>query len=146
MGTETDTPKIDQKEKVEVEIEYQDRKRKITDPLPNAWLVSYTKPLMEIQGQSDHRYKRICDRIPSTGADSNQIPATLGKELEIFRNDTVSIIQDGLREGMGSGRSNDLERRIYRYLREVWLSTHRTYFANAKRRASARRKQQGVNS
>ena len=107
-GARTRRPKIDQKENGAMEIEYRERKRQIIDPLPNDWIVSYTKPLIELQRQPNHRYKSICDRVASTGADSNQILSTLRNELEIYRYDTVSIIHDGLREAMGSGRSNEL--------------------------------------
>ena len=71
----------------------------------NDWVLSYTKPLMELQGHPDPRYKSICGRISTTGDESNKILATLRNGIERFRNDTVSIIQDGLLEVMGIGRS-----------------------------------------
>ena len=108
MGPGPETPESIKRKTASAEIEYPERKRQIIDPLPNDWIVSYTKPLIELQRQPNHRYKSICDRVASTGADSNQILSTLRNELEIYRYDTVSIIHDGLREAMGSGRSNEL--------------------------------------
>ena len=126
MGTVPYKPKSP-RGKRGVEVEYQESKSGIIDPLPNAWLVSYTKHIIELQGHPNHRYESSCGRIPGTGADSNQILATLGSELERFRNGTVSITQDGLRELMGSGRSNDLWGDSYRYLQEIWHSAHHTF-------------------
>ena len=128
-------PKIDQQEMGEAELEYQDRKRHIIGPLASDWVVSYTKPLIELQGQPNHRYKSMCGRIPRTGDGRNQILATLRNELERFRNDTVAIIHDGLRGVSDSGRSNDLARKFYLYLREVWILMHRACVGNAKRKS-----------
>ena len=37
-------------------------------------------------------------------------------------------------EGLGSTKTDDLRGKFHLYLRELWLSAHRTYFENAKRK------------
>ena len=106
---------------------------KIIGLLRNESLVSYTKPLIELKGRPTKRYKTIRDLIPSSGSDSNQILATLGNELVRFQNETVSIFQYSLRDVVGSTETNDLGGNFYLFLRVLWLSTHHTYFENAKR-------------
>ena len=89
-------------------MEIEDKEKGVIDPLPNERLMPYTKPLVELQDRPNRRYRRICDRIPGTGDGSNRIIATLCNEIERFRNDSVSITHEGLREVIGSGWSGDM--------------------------------------
>ena len=93
--------------------------------MPNGWLVSYAKPIQQLQIQPNHRYKRICGRIADV--DRDQILATSGVELARFQNEAVALSQGGLEYAMGSSKTDDLGGKFYLYflyLGDVCPSTH----------------------
>ena len=85
---------------------YQECKREIIDPMPNEWLVQYTKPRPQLKRRPNQRYKSRCGRI--LNKDIDQILATLGGELERFRNETVALLKEGMGDEMEIGKTDDM--------------------------------------
>ena len=100
------------RQKEEGVLEYQEM-GEIIEPLPNEWLVSYAKPIIELKFHPNKRYRIICDLISISGADGNQILATSGNELVRFQNQTVTLRRDSLREVLGSTETDDLGSSIF---------------------------------
>ena len=89
-------------------------------------------PFKEPHIQSGIRFSRICDRMQISKGDSDQILATLIREIIRFQSETLELAQDGMGEASPNGPSGDSESKFYLHLGDLWLPKHANYFESTR--------------